>query len=459
MSKKAKHINRPEDFLRYSSDKMSHEERNAFEKKLQKDPFDNDASEGLSSISSEDATGDLKQFRSRIQKRTRSGNKLIWYRIAASVAILFVVSSVFYTVIKNRIDKGTGQLIVSELPSPQKEEKEISKLQPMSSVQAEEKKPDIAGDAGDKEIIQHPLKDAGTEKKSESTAYKITPLQEEKIETIIETDYLITEEVSRSVDVAEPESNKMMILEEKSEIIEDVALMTMPKSMGTIKGIVLSTEDSTPLPGVSVMVKGKTPGTVTDMNGLFTIPASQDSSTVLVASFVGMESKETKLADSNFVKIELEPDNLALSEVVVVGYGSRKRLTNKRSETMKDQVPNPVSQSVPNLSETRNAQDQVPASHSAPINGFDRFNEYIKKNQVFPSTDLKISSAEVILNFLVRIDGMMDSITVVKSPGEEFSVEAIRLLKEGPVWKPATLNGEKVEEAVQVKIILKTTKD
>ena len=459
MSKKTKHINRPEDFLRYSSDKMSREERNAFEKKMQKDPFDYDASEGLSSISSEEATRDIKELRSSIQKRTRSGNRFIWYRIAASVAILFIVSSVFYTIIKNRIDKGTGQLIVSEVASPQKAEKEITKLQPVSPVQPEEKKPVIAGAAGDKEITQPPLKDAGTAKKSESIEFKFTPVQEDKAETIIETDYLITEEISRSVDLAVPESKKMMIQEYNSEIIEDPSLMTRTKTPGSIKGIVLSSGDSTPLPGVSVVVKGTTLGTVTDMNGLFTLPASQDSSTVLMASFVGMESKETKLTDSNFVKIEMESNDLALSEVVVVGYGSRRRSNIKRSETMKDQVPIPASQSVSNRSETRNVQLQLQPSHPAPINGFDRFNEYVRKNQVFPSTDLKISSAEVILNFLVRIDGTMDSITVVKSPGEEFSAEAIRLLKESPGWRPATRNGETVEEAVQVKILLNTTKN
>ena len=456
MSKKDKHITSPEDFLNYHTNKMSGDERNAFERKLHKDPFDDDASEGFSSILSEEATRDLKQLRSRIQKRSQSGNKLIWYRIAASVAILAIVSSVFYTVIKNRIDKGTGQLIVSETISDEKEEKEISRFQPVSPVQPEEKKPDIAG-AGDKKIVQPPLKDAGIAKKTESTGF--ATVQEEKTETLIESADLITEEVNRSAALPVPETKKMIIQEEKSEIIEELSLVNSPKTVKPIKGIVLSSGDSSPLPGVSVLVKGTNLGTITDMNGLFTIPASRDSATILMAQVIGMESKETKSGDSSFVTIEMESNDQGLSEVVVVGFGSRKRLAGNRSETMKDKVPVPASQSVPDRSETRNVQLQLQTSNPAPLNGFDRFNEYVRKNQVFPSTELKLSSAKVILNFLVRIDGTKDSITVVKSPGEEFSAEAIRLLKEGPGWRPAMRNGEKVEEAVQIKIILNSTKE
>ncbi len=86
------------------------------------------------------------------------------------------------------------------------------------------------------------------------------------------------------------------------------------------------------------------------------------------------------------------------------------------------------------------------------------FKEYIRKNTVFPSTGRNISRTTVTLNFLVRIDGKPDSIIVVKSEGEEFSAEAIRLLKEGPLWKPAVRDGNKVTEATQVKILLATKK-
>ncbi|MCK5567513.1 MAG: hypothetical protein KAI62_06335, partial [Actinomycetia bacterium] len=59
-----------EDFLRYSQDQMSEEERNAFERSLQQDPFDAEALEGLSSITPEEARDDLASLRDKVSKRT-----------------------------------------------------------------------------------------------------------------------------------------------------------------------------------------------------------------------------------------------------------------------------------------------------------------------------------------------------------------------------------------------------
>jgi hypothetical protein len=438
MSKKDKHITRKEDFLKYSANKMSRDERNAFEKKLQKDTFDYEASEGFSLISSDEANIDLLKLSFLIRKRSKSGNKLIWYRIAASVAFLAIVSTVFYTVIKNRIDKGTGQLIVSESTSPQKEENDLSKLQNISPQQPADKNLTIAGADRNQKITKSPIKDVENLNKSTSPEY--ATVQIEKPKSIDEISDLVTYDVSAPTTRSVSENNEMILHKEKLESMEGQNLINGPSMKKSLRGIVLSSEDSTPILGVTVMVKGTKQRTITDIHGLFTLPAPQDSAAILVAQFIGMKSKEIKLKDSSNVKIEMETDVPSLEEVVVVGYGSQYKSGINRSQTIKD-------------------QSQILSSHPIPINGPDGFNEYIRKNQIFPSTNLKISRARVILNFLVRTDGTMDSINVVKSPGEEFSVEAIRLLKEGPGWIPATQNGEKVIEAVQVRILLNSTKE
>lgn len=97
---KDKHIISAEDFHKYTANKMSSEERNAFEKKLQKDSFEDDAAEGLLLISSDEAKRDLLNLSSLIMKRTNHSSNLIWYKFAASVAILAIVSSVFFAIIK-----------------------------------------------------------------------------------------------------------------------------------------------------------------------------------------------------------------------------------------------------------------------------------------------------------------------------------------------------------------------
>ncbi|MCD7850894.1 MAG: SusC/RagA family TonB-linked outer membrane protein [Parabacteroides sp.] len=81
------------------------------------------------------------------------------------------------------------------------------------------------------------------------------------------------------------------------------------------------------LPGVNVMVKGTTVGTLTDGDGMFTIPdVPGGSNAVLVFSYVGFQPQEVKVGNAKNLTVKLQEDNMALDEVVVVGYGtSRKR--------------------------------------------------------------------------------------------------------------------------------------
>jgi hypothetical protein len=61
----------------------------------------------------------------------------------------------------------------------------------------------------------------------------------------------------------------------------------------------------------------------------------------------------------------------------------------------------------------------------------------------------------VVISFLVRSTAAIDSIKVIRSPGKEFSEEAIRLIRNGPTWKPAERNGEKIDDEVRVRIVFK----
>src|SRR3990170_535518 len=90
-----------------------------------------------------------------------------------------------------------------------------------------------------------------------------------------------------------------------------------------ITGTVMSITDNAPLPGVTVALKGKTQGTVTDSNGKFSIEA--EPSDVLVFSFIGMETYEQQVGDSNEITISLNESIESLQEVVIVGYGSQKK--------------------------------------------------------------------------------------------------------------------------------------
>lgn len=92
----------------------------------------------------------------------------------------------------------------------------------------------------------------------------------------------------------------------------------------TVTGKVTSADDGSALPGVNVVVKGTTGGTVTDANGIFNIsvPASGGS---LLFSFVGFQTSEVIIGDRNAIDVSLALDVTQLSEVVITSFGETKK--------------------------------------------------------------------------------------------------------------------------------------
>lgn len=82
-------------------------------------------------------------------------------------------------------------------------------------------------------------------------------------------------------------------------------------------------ENSQPLPGASVKLRGSTKGTVTDRDGAFTITAA--SGAVLVVSYIGYTEKEVAIADDKPLTITLKAASNTLEQIVVVGYGTAKK--------------------------------------------------------------------------------------------------------------------------------------
>ncbi|WP_440121951.1 YfbK domain-containing protein [Tenacibaculum sp. Ill] len=96
--------------------------------------------------------------------------------------------------------------------------------------------------------------------------------------------------------------------------------ITLVAQQRTITGVV--SDESGPLPGVTIVVKGTTNGTETDFDGRYSISVNKGD--VLVFSFVGMKTLEEKVKDSYVINILMEADSV-LEEVVVTAYGISKR--------------------------------------------------------------------------------------------------------------------------------------
>lgn len=92
----------------------------------------------------------------------------------------------------------------------------------------------------------------------------------------------------------------------------------------TIKGRVTEKDKADGLPGVNVVIKGTSTGTTTDANGAYTLSVP-DAGATLVFSFVGYVSQEVEVGNRSTIDIAIESDTKALSEVVVIGYGTARK--------------------------------------------------------------------------------------------------------------------------------------
>ena len=103
------------------------------------------------------------------------------------------------------------------------------------------------------------------------------------------------------------------------------AVAEAAQQQSTVSGTVVD-RTGAPLPGVTVVLRGTTTGTVTDMNGRFTM-SSVPANGTLVFSFVGMRGIEVPVANQSVINITLEEASIGLEEVVAVGYGVQRRET------------------------------------------------------------------------------------------------------------------------------------
>ncbi|MEB2775357.1 TonB-dependent receptor [Algoriphagus sp. D3-2-R+10] len=91
-----------------------------------------------------------------------------------------------------------------------------------------------------------------------------------------------------------------------------------------ISGVVKSELDNDVLPGVNVVVKGTTNGTVTDLDGRYSLEVPSPE-TVLVFSFIGFGHEEVRVGSQSVINVVLTSEMNSLDEVVVIGYGTTKR--------------------------------------------------------------------------------------------------------------------------------------
>ncbi len=152
-------------------------------------------------------------------------------------------------------------------------------------------------------------------------------------------------------------SERQIILTKKEK---EAAVTRITQQQHTITGVVTD-QNGQPLPGVTVIVKGTTTGTVTSSDGSFSLTIPQNAET-LQFSFVGMQSQEIPIEGRGTFTVVMEEEAIDLEEVVAVGYGVKKKvnltgaIAQVTEEVLKDRPITNIGQGlqgvVPNLQVT-----------------------------------------------------------------------------------------------------------
>lgn len=435
--------NREQDIQRYLRGEMSPAEQHALEKAALSDPFLAEALEGLSNLTDAELTADLETISAELETQTEhvwqmpaagakrmaasevaaaanvasapkiaSKPKRNWWPLRIAALLIVLIGS--YFVVPLLFDNPKEELALRQNEKSEQNIEPIAEVTDTTSNQIAiiKEEPNVAPKpiAEAKEKINS--KPAFAEAKKDTTAdLKLTQVevdQTEKIATVTEAPVITIQPQEEIKKETTPAASKL-----KSSLLPHV-----------IQGRVLAEEDSTPLPGVNVVIKGTTTGTVTDMNGHYQI-TSPITNPTLQYSFIGLQTEEVAVKQPGELNITLKTDVSQLSEVVITGY-SPAGVDPNREPVMK---------------------------LAQPAGGLRAYDKYLKNSLHYPQQALENNvKGRVTVSFTVNTDGTLAEFNVLKGLGFGCDEEVIRLVKNGPKWSPTTQDGNPVESEVRVRV-------
>lgn len=357
------------DLKQYVGGKRHGKPANQLERKAMNDPFLQDAIDGFDAVEGNHGTA-ISNLEKRISS-AKKRKKRVWWWAAAAVLLLLV--GIPYLLYQPEQEIPMVLETPKEAPTPKTESEELILH------------PDIIPETENTE-------DAIVITEENKTREKIIPPSEK-------SQMDITEHEENSEIILETPQAKMVRTDEQAVAVESATLTIGPKSK-VVSGQLVD-ELGFPLPGATLVIKNTTTGVQTDFDGNFELTIPEGDNDVLVVSYLGYETKEVPL-QSNLEKIVLEPNDMALDEVVVTGYASRK----KRAISHKNE--------------------------NITVFGEDEFTTYIEENY-----DKSICSEKPIrftVKFRINSEGKPEDILIKKVSCPEFSKEIERLLLSSPQW-------------------------
>jgi hypothetical protein len=359
MSAEKKHRTADE-ILQYLRGELSHREQHALERKLETDPFEKEALEGLEKLEPGMAEEDILFLHGRLRKRLARRRRITYLSAAATVASLLIIGSVFIRVHDFNPRPEEGTLSEKELPFEAPEMKET----------------------------EEPLPDAGNQMAGVPAA----------------------EEISTG-----PSSKKGSREAAPERAVEDLRSEPIPPA------------------GEAVVAVEATP-----------VEPRPEAAPVEAAP---VEAAPVAAAPVEAAPVEAAPVEAA-PRATAKGGATRKRMVSR------DELAEPVEGQVTGVVIPAEEPRESPTL-ARPAPGYEAFESYVEKNIRFPAEDTTTLRAVVVLTFTVKANGAISDILPLRSPGPDFTEEAVRLLNEGPPWVPATDTSGATDELVRLRIVFK----
>ncbi len=418
------------DIENYLAGKLTPAEMHALEKRALDDPFLADALEGAALIDATDFSKDIAELNQRITKQ-KSSSWLWPMRFAAAVALVAVSMIAVWLFLK----QGQEQTLAlqpetsNELPKTQPKietplptETKQSAPAPDTTSPAPQPKKEIHSTTRVKPSKKISTQVRANFKSGNDPLAQINVNQDPGDSLSVPTIKHRDMRSLANIDLSSKESFQLPRANE-TKLVEGY-IKAIDARLGLVTGRVLSAEDGTPLPDVSVELKGTGVITKTDAYGRYSILANSREKT-LVYSSEGLESTEVKIdgIDSTYLPVKIEMTDAAQEEAAVETSG------------MRDFGPTNVY--------------TIPAH---PEIGNRAFKQYLKKNYKYPkeARDLKVEGT-VMIEFKVDATGALSEFRIVRGIGNGCDEEVIRLILQGAKWIPTTKDGTPVNDKARVK--------
>ncbi len=431
----------PELMERYRKGDLSDREMHAVERLMLDSAFEAEAMEGMESVDPGEFSADLDVLGKRLGRRVSPATRrLPVYWMAAAVVLLAITAGVL--LFNTFTDPATSNQIAMEAAT--------------DSLSSDAARPDATDTASDKRALNEPLAESSGETPDEVPEVRPSEriaLMDEAKET--------REEAESDLDIEEPESSEEMaeIISGQGEplparspqisavprVDSDSSPVALPDAhiaeeqkglVGIIKGDeveIITPMPSRPLehlhgrvidklgkpvPYARLKVSETNQAVMANQEGEFELNLEDENDNRLIVSLIGLKAQDISISSPDSLFIVLDEDSAALSTVTL---------------------------------EQTKAENNVIYRGAGPAGGEPAYERYLDKNIRFP-VGVDADQAELIVIFTVNPDGGLTDFRVRKSPDTRFSLEAMRLVKEGPAWKPALEDGRPVRDRVRLLI-------